>query len=367
MLFYTFLENVVIETEGPKCPQCKMPYIIWTNKSNFLEALESGRVWYNRVLLGACAIGVASSVYIISFAYGHLICICFSGDPQFFVNYIESASSLSGVSSPAVFDLMRILIGIPLIPFAILGTSYDLLHYFYPALPFLLLSGSRISLELPPSPPLALVMLPFVEMAYRKMKKFLYSFVLRQICKRELRRLIIQKVKEVSKDECASSSSRSVEVSDSSIDLNLSNDMLIQLETEYEETAYFNGFSPTTNQISIDNTNIGALSNNNSTVGIDAVTENDSIAMVADESPITLDEITIVVHVKRFINVLFCPFAGFFVGKILFKRLPMSTFYRSLFGGAAFVIFSDAVHFLLRYFRFRHRISRKILSYPKAN
>ncbi len=302
--FSAILASLRPEQHRPVCPQCRFSYFIAYERPRLLSAMEIGKSLYNRLLLASSLFGLASSVYFVSFSYGYAACSAVWGG-EAFSRLISTRCMNAGQSGMQ----MKMLLGIPAVPWILVALAYNKTHVVYPFVPILMLtstSGSESSLRLfqwPLAPQLIVSMLPLVQAAYQRLKQF-----------------TLQKV-----SAYLWNSGESEEGSPSLLSLN----------------------SPT------------VASSGYSRLQIDIQTDN------ATDSAI--DEVVIVRHLKRIISALTLPFAASALGRLLFGRNvgQISAFHQALIGGAICTVGADLGSALMKYWWLKWRLSRRILNYPK--
>lgn len=342
----------------PVCSQCKTQYIIQTKQHPFLFALEYARFLYNRVLLLTSAVAGASCIYLITFSYGYAVCIAVYGAEEFadlFRFYLSSDSPLVQYSSEQFVDswsrsvefargafLARCLTGIPIIPMAMLSASYRFMHWLYPSIPLIMLFGDRqLSFEWPISERLMVSLLPILLKGYRLLRRQLEIYLVKRILKDVLASGLEQIERNLGIDAAnLETFVRETESPFSASPLNTQADYFPEFVQESEEhEGQPSGIARPANQ-------------NNQEDDSDSDSE---------------DDVTLMNHFRRIADTLLVPFVGSALGRIIFRQSThiKSKFYRSLVGIGIFILVTDAGYMLAKYWKYKARLSRRILDFPK--
>lgn len=177
------------------CSQCKHNYIVtqkmFINKY-FRQILMFGRKISEKISIGFVICETVISVYSVCFFFGTItvfLCIGFKETLEFFYKYShrlcfflnQTKNEFSNGFSKEFFRIfslfmMKIMVGIPLIPILLLSLCFWRLRWFYILVPIVVMYETQENISYQ-SYSFVLVCLPFYVIIYQKIKQIIPIFI----------------------------------------------------------------------------------------------------------------------------------------------------------------------------------------------
>ncbi|KAI9298950.1 hypothetical protein K502DRAFT_339041 [Neoconidiobolus thromboides FSU 785] len=146
------------------CPQCNQVYQLSEPPSFFIDLFNRIDNILQSTVPYITLVGLTGSILVTSTTYGAYAVLTICGS--------EEGERLLGSPNPWGW---RVWLGLPLIPWILIGSRSNYLDSLMPLLPILVLGNEQIQFNFPPSPSLVLSVLPWIRIIYNTSWEYIFG------------------------------------------------------------------------------------------------------------------------------------------------------------------------------------------------